>query len=84
MENFNIWLARAILKGTRRHFSALHAEYLQEKRASMSDNPSNDLMVPQNTPAREDGANLIQPPTPHQTIGNVVARRVDSSDADKR
>jgi len=42
-----------------------------------------DLQVPQNPPEREDGDNLIQPPTPHQQIANVIARKVDGSDADR-
>jgi uncharacterized protein YceH (UPF0502 family) len=37
MQNFEIWLARQLVNGTRRHFSSLHAEYLQEKRATMSE-----------------------------------------------
>lgn len=62
MQSLNQYLARAVVRGTQKHFSALHAAYLQEKRDQMSDTLSGMTVtsqVPNPVAPRVDQKNLV-------------------------
>jgi hypothetical protein len=74
-QTFEQYLARAIITGTRKKFSTLMGDFLQEQMNMASD----ELMQPQTEPARQDGPSTLPAATPH-AVPPVVARPVDSLD----
>jgi hypothetical protein len=74
------YIAREIVRGTRKHLSTLTSDFLQQEQNNMSNSASDALMQPQSEPRRDDGPNLIAVPVQHADVGPCVARKVDQLD----
>src|SRR5258708_6166270 len=73
-QSFEQYLAAALIKGTLRHFSRLHADYLQEQHRMNRNIPDNM----RDTGSVTDKNNLTVPAP--EAVQNFTAHRVDSKD----